>query len=71
MQQTREAALPTLLSAREVAAALRVSPDSVYRWARAGELASVRVSTRPGSALRIPATELERILRPLGREGGA
>ena len=54
--------MPTLLMPREVANALRLSVDSIYRMAASGDIGSVRVSRRPGASLRIPASELERIL---------
>jgi excisionase family DNA binding protein len=66
MPLTRE--IPPLLTAREVADALRLDVSSVYRMARAGELRSIRTSGRPGSSLRVPATELARILEPINQE---
>jgi excisionase family DNA binding protein len=47
-----------MLTVNEVATRLRVSPESVRRWARQGRLRAVKV----GRQLRIPPTEVERIL---------
>jgi excisionase family DNA binding protein len=63
MPQTHD--LPELLTVREFATALRLDVSSVYRMARAGELRAVRISTRPGSSVRIPRSELVRVLAPL------
>ena len=49
--------MPLLLTVREVADALRVEDSTVYRWARAGVVDSVRFE----GVVRIPASELERI----------
>jgi excisionase family DNA binding protein len=48
-----------LLTADEVAAALRISRKLVYRLVRDGELASVRV----GSSLRVPVAALRSYVR--------
>jgi excisionase family DNA binding protein len=47
-----------MLTVDEVAARLRVSPESVRRWARQGRLRAVHV----GRQLRIPPEEVNRIL---------
>ena len=49
-----------LLTAREVATRLRVSPRTVYLWIESGQLESVRLSPR---ATRIPSSEVVRVLR--------
>ncbi len=55
---------PDLLTIREVAAVLRMKPDTIYRWARRGRLGAVKL----GKEWRIPASELEAMIgRPLGR----
>jgi excisionase family DNA binding protein len=54
--------MPALLTASEFAAALKVEPSTVYRWAREGVLPSVRL----GGVVRIPARELERVCVPAG-----
>ncbi len=43
-------ALPALLTADEVARALRVTTSSVYRWAKDGTLTSITV----GNTIRFP-----------------
>jgi excisionase family DNA binding protein len=48
-----------LLTAREVANALSVSPETVLRWARRGELPAIRL---PGGAIRFREDEFERWL---------
>ncbi|WP_176064104.1 helix-turn-helix domain-containing protein [Anaeromyxobacter diazotrophicus] len=55
---------PRLLSVREAAEALSVSPATVYALCKRGEMPHVRVS----NAIRIPALVLERVrakARPL------
>jgi excisionase family DNA binding protein len=49
-----------LLSSREVAELLRISPATVSRWAKSGKLASLRT---PGGHARFPRREVERVLR--------
>jgi excisionase family DNA binding protein len=56
------AELPALLTVQEVAALLRLDPSTVYRAAASGELESVRLSAKLGSAIRIPVEELRRLL---------
>jgi excisionase family DNA binding protein len=50
------------LSVEEAAAALRVAPQTVYRWCRAGRLGAVKV----GKAWRIPADRLYEPTYPVG-----
>lgn len=50
---------PSLLSIAKTAHRLTVSPRSVWRWIAAGEIKAVRL----GRAVRIPASEIERIVR--------
>jgi excisionase family DNA binding protein len=45
-----------LLTARRVAETLDVSPETVLRWTRRGELPAIRL---PGGAIRYRATQLE------------
>lgn len=47
-----------LLTAREAAALLRVTPRTIYLWIRAGKLRAYRISDR---VTRIPASEVERL----------
>lgn len=50
---------PLTLSPREFARTLGVGRDSTYRAIRAGKIKVIK----PGRAIRIPRTELERVLR--------
>jgi excisionase family DNA binding protein len=51
-------ALPLLLTAQEVADALRVSTSTVYRWAADGTLTAVTV----GAAVRFRREDIEQLL---------
>jgi len=55
-----------LLTVKEVAAALRVSTPTVYRWVSDGEMEAIRYgkplvagSTKRGGAIRIPRAEVD------------
>lgn len=52
--------LPALLTVAECAKALRCSDETIRRRIHDGSLQGVRL----GAVLRIPAAELERVLRP-------
>lgn len=54
------AQLPALLTPTEVCRALRISRSTLGRMVDRGDLAAIRLG-RVGSALRIPASELERL----------
>ncbi len=54
----------TLLTPREVAHRLSVSPRTVYTWIESGTLGSVRLSER---CTRVPASEVERMVREASR----
>jgi excisionase family DNA binding protein len=49
-----------LLTAREVADLLAVSPETILRWTRRGELPAVRL---PGGAIRFREVEVEEWLK--------
>jgi excisionase family DNA binding protein len=51
-----------VLSVAEVAAALRFTPTTIYAKLERGEIRGVRTS--PTARIRIPRSELERLLRP-------
>jgi excisionase family DNA binding protein len=53
---------PQLLTVPELAAALRVHPASIYRRIESGEIEAIRIGAPPSGRLRIPETELNRIL---------
>ena len=55
-----------VLTVAGVAAVLRFTPTTIYEKVKAGEIASVRMS--PTARIRIPRSELERLLRPTKRE---
>jgi excisionase family DNA binding protein len=56
---------PPLLTVPELAAALRVHPASIYRRIQSGQIRARRIGASPGGRLRIPATELDRLLEPV------
>ena len=53
--------LPELMTAREVAGALRVDIATVHRWARGEEIGCLRLG-RTGRTVRFPRAEVERLL---------
>jgi excisionase family DNA binding protein len=55
---------PVLLTPAECAQTLHVSVATVYRAVRRGEIRAVKPTGRKRGALRIPASELERLLEP-------
>jgi excisionase family DNA binding protein len=61
---------PELLTPSECAAALRVSVATVYRAVKRGEILAVKPTGRKGGALRIAASEVERLLEPTARWSG-
>ncbi|MGW7330452.1 helix-turn-helix domain-containing protein [Streptomyces sp. NPDC054840] len=57
---------PRLLTVEEVAAALRVSKPTVYRWIANDEMTAIRYGkprlsgdTKRGGAIRVPRTEVD------------
>lgn len=58
-----------LLTVQDVAVALRVTPDTVRHYIRAGTLEAIRL---PGGSFRIPAEQIAALAgspRALGRQG--
>ncbi|MFD9564389.1 helix-turn-helix domain-containing protein [Streptomyces sp. NPDC059994] len=62
---------PKLLTVREVAAALRVSIPTIYRWVATGSLPSIRYGQesvadeqKRGGAIRIPESAVTPLLVP-------
>lgn len=49
---------PDLLTADEVAKALRVAPQTVYRWGQNGTLEQIRI----GNTIRFPRSQVEALL---------
>jgi excisionase family DNA binding protein len=56
---------PPLLTVPELAAALRVHPASIYRRIHSGEIRARRIGAAPGGRLRVPSSEIERLLEPV------
>lgn len=56
-----------LLTVPEVAATLRLHPDTVRRWLRAGQLPAVNLGGRRG--YRVRRSELDRFLASLSTPG--
>jgi excisionase family DNA binding protein len=54
-----------MLTTREVAAALKVAPETVAKWLRRGRLAGFRL---PGGAWRVPEREITRMMTPARAE---
>ena len=61
-QPMQSEAIPALLTPAEAAQALRMSVGSIYRAVRNGDIRAVRLSDKKRAALRIPASELLRLL---------
>lgn len=59
----------TLLKVDEVAAELRVSPFTVYRYVESGRMAALRVGEN--GPLRIPRQSLDEFLVPAGPKAAA
>jgi excisionase family DNA binding protein len=60
--------LPDVLTVAEVARALRFTPTTIYAKLERGEIRGVR--TNPTARIRIPRSELERLLRPEAKLAG-
>jgi excisionase family DNA binding protein len=56
-----------LLSVSEVAEIVGVSPRSVARWIRSGDLAAVRLGHGPAARLRVSPDDLAGFVEPVGR----
>lgn len=61
MQQMRTD-VPVLLTPAEAAQALRISPSSLYRAIRNGDIQAVRLTGAKRGTIRIPASELQRLV---------
>jgi excisionase family DNA binding protein len=51
-----------LLTVPELAAALRVHPASIYRRIQAREICAIRLGPPPSGRLRVPESELDRLI---------
>ena len=54
--------IPALMTPAEAAEAVRMSVGSIYRAVRVGQISAVRLTDRRRGALRIPTSELRRLL---------
>jgi len=61
-QMWPDAEIPALVTPAEAAQALRMSVGSIYRAVRDGEIRAARLTDKKRGALRIPASELQRLL---------
>ena len=69
--RAQEDLIPELVTPAEAAQVLRLSVGSIYRAVRDGEILAVRLTDRKRGALRIPASELERLVAVADRERDA
>jgi hypothetical protein len=61
-QMWPDAEIPALMTPAEAAEAVRMSVGSIYRAVRVGQISAVRLTDRRRGALRIPTSELRRLL---------
>jgi excisionase family DNA binding protein len=61
-QMWPDAEIPALVTPAEAAKALRVSVGSIYRAIRDGEIRAAKLTDKKRGALRIPTSELQRLL---------
>jgi len=61
-QMWPDAEIPALVTPAEAAQALRMSVGSIYRAVRDGEIRATRLTDKRRGALRIPTSELQRLL---------
>jgi excisionase family DNA binding protein len=61
-QMWPDAEIPALMTPAEAAEAVRMSVGSIYRAVRVGQIRAVRLTDRRRGALRIPTSELRRLL---------
>jgi excisionase family DNA binding protein len=61
-QMWPDAEIPALMTPAEAAQAVRMSVGSIYRAIRVGQIRAVRLTDRRRGALRIPTSELRRLL---------
>jgi len=62
---------PELLSLREAACRLNVSPQTIRRRIATGELRALRLGGSDRFPLRVAALELDALLHPIGKKGEA
>ena len=61
-QMWPDAEIPALVTPAEAAQALRMSVGSIYRAVRDGEIRAAKLTDKRRGALRIPTSELQRLL---------
>jgi excisionase family DNA binding protein len=61
-QMWPDAEIPAIVTPAEAAQALRMSVGSIYRAVRDGEIRAARLTDKRRGALRIPTSELQRLL---------
>jgi len=66
-QMWPDAEIPALVTPAEAAQALRMSVGSIYRAVRDGEIRAARLTDKRRGALRIPTSELQRLLEGVRR----
>ena len=66
-QMWPDAEIPALVTPAEAAQALRMSVGSIYRAVRDGEIRAARLTDKRRGALRIPTSELQRLLEGASR----
>ena len=62
LQMWPDAEVPALVTPSEAAQAVRMSVGTIYRAVRNGQIRAVRLTDRRRGALRIPTSELRRLL---------
>jgi excisionase family DNA binding protein len=62
LQMWPDAEIPALVTPSEAAEAVRMSVGTIYRAVRNGQIRAVRLTDRRRGALRIPTSELRRLL---------
>ena len=62
LQMWPDAEVPALVTPAEAAQAVRMSVGTIYRAVRNGQIRAVRLTDRRRGALRIPTSELRRLL---------
>jgi excisionase family DNA binding protein len=67
-QMWPDAEVPALVTPAEAAQTVRMSVGSIYRAVRDGRIRAVRLTDRRRGALRIPTSELRRLLDGANRQ---
>jgi excisionase family DNA binding protein len=62
-EQVRKEPEPEVLTVDQAAVVLQVSPRTIRNLIEQGRLRAVHLGGRPGTSLRIPKSEIDRLLR--------